>query len=185
MFKLEIRRPGDEDIQKLHRFFENVLKHTYDKEGLSRDTELLEKEIDEKRTFLKEDIASDGKDKYFLIALHKGRVIATAECGPATPTVIECTKGKLKDITEVGTVFVHPDYQGRGLGTLMLNMICITLLGRGEKEFCLDSGFKNAQKVWEKKFGKPEYVVKDYWGKGRDHKVWIKPIIELPITFRM
>ncbi len=185
MFKLEVKRPGAEDVQKLHRFFKYVLEHTYSQEGIRHDTKRLDKEIEEKKTFLKEDMASKGEDKYFLIALAGSEILGTVECGPATPTVIECTDGELKDLTEVGTVFVHPDYQGRGVGTLMLNMICLTLLGRGIKEFCLDSGFKNAQRVWKRKFGEPVYTARDYWGKGFDHMVWRKPIGELPIVFKM
>lgn len=41
-----------------------------------------------------------------------------------------------------------------------------------KKEFCLDSGYTNAQKVWKKKFGEPDYLLKDYWGEGFDHMIW-------------
>lgn len=44
---------------------------------------------------------------------------------------------------------------------------------RGIKEFCLDSGYKDAQKRWCRKFGNPYKIVKDYWGTGIDNMVWI------------
>jgi hypothetical protein len=43
---------------------------------------------------------------------------------------------------------------------------------KGIEEFCLDSGYKSAQKIWINKFGNPQYHLKDYWGKDADHMVW-------------
>ena len=51
-------------------------------------------------------------------------------------------------------------------------MICRELKRRGMEEFCLDSGYKSAQKIWLNKFGTPEYCLKDYWAKGFDHMIW-------------
>lgn len=184
MPNIEIRRPGPGDIEKLYRFFELVLRDTFAKEGLAHMTQEIEEETTDKKKFLKEDIESNGEKRYFLIALDNGKVIATVEYGPAGRLISNCTHGELKGMFEVGTVFVHPDYQRQGVGTLMLNMICLTLISRNINEFCLDSGYKNAQRVWKKKLGAPDYVVKDYWGEGYDHMIWRKPIRDLPIVFR-
>ena len=54
----------------------------------------------------------------------------------------------------------------------MFNAIFEELHRKGIKEFCFDSGYKSAQKIWMNKFGKPEYHLKDFWGKGEDHMVW-------------
>jgi GNAT superfamily N-acetyltransferase len=182
---IEIRRPGPGDIEKLYKFFELVLRDTYLKEGLAHLTEDLEKEIFEKKSILKEDLESNGEKRYFLTALIEGEVIGTIEYGPTGSIILDCTKGELEGVVEVGTAFVHPAYQRQGIGTLMLNSVCLTLLGRNIGEFCLDSGYKNAQRVWEKKFGEPAYVIKDYWGQGYDHMIWRKYIMDLPIVFRM
>jgi GNAT superfamily N-acetyltransferase len=79
---------------------------------------------------------------------------------------------KLKNLVEIGTVFVHPDYQNKGIGSMLLNLIFIELKKNNIKEFCLDSGYKNAQKTWINKFGAPEYHLKSYWGQDADHMVW-------------
>ena len=47
-----------------------------------------------------------------------------------------------------------------------------TLQHRGIEEFCLDSGYIRAQKIWKKKFGDPDYLLKNYWDEGYDHMVW-------------
>ena len=54
----------------------------------------------------------------------------------------------------------------------MLNLIFIELEKNRKKEFCLDSGYKSAQKTWINKFGNPEYHLKNYWGEDSDHMVW-------------
>src|SRR5699024_8900176 len=33
-------------------------------------------------------------------------------------------------------------------------------------EFCMDSGYSNAQKIWRKRFGEPEYFLENYWAEG-------------------
>ena len=73
---------------------------------------------------------------------------------------------------EVGTIFVYPGYQGNGVGDLLLQAIYNSLQKNGLKEFCLDSGYKQAQIIWKKKFGAPDYLIKNYWGKGNDHMIW-------------
>jgi hypothetical protein len=46
----------------------------------------------------------------------------------------------------------------------------------GIKEFCLDSGYKIAQRIWIEKLGIPQYHLKDYWGKDADHMIWQRNI---------
>jgi GNAT superfamily N-acetyltransferase len=182
---IEIRRPEPGDVKELKQFFTIVIKDTFAKEGLADRVNEIKKEIQDKENLLKKDFKSNGKDQYFLIALDKAKIIGTIEYGPTSQLVIDCTNGELKDIVEVGTVFVHPAYQKQGVGTLLLNMIYLIFLYRNIKEFCLDSGYCHAQKVWQKKFGTPDYVLKDYWGKGHNHMIWRKPISDIQIVFRI
>jgi hypothetical protein len=55
---------------------------------------------------------------------------------------------------------------------MLLQAMYKTLRSKGIDEFCLDCGYKNAQKIWQNKFGKPDYHFKDYWDKGQDHMIW-------------
>ncbi|WP_317911749.1 hypothetical protein [Clostridioides difficile] len=43
---------------------------------------------------------------------------------------------------------------------------------KGIKEFCMDSGYSNAQKIWRKRFGEPEYFLENYWAEGQHHLIW-------------
>lgn len=172
MKNIEISRPKFEDIELINEFFEIVIKDTFEKNDISDLINIIEEEIKDKRRCLNQDIESDGKNRYFLIAKEDDKIVGSIEYGPSNELINSCTNGKLKEIVEIGTVFVHPDYQNKGIGSRMLNLIFIELEKNSIKEFCLDSGYKSAQKTWINKFGNPEYHFKDYWGEDADHMVW-------------
>ena len=113
-----------------------------------------------------------GQKRYFLIALNGDKIIGSVEYGPVSDLIIKCTNNAYKGLLEVGTVFVHPDFQRKGVGNVLLNAIYSTLHENEIEEFCLDCGYNRAQKVWKKKFGDPDYLLKDYWDKGNDHMIW-------------
>ncbi|MEH6943306.1 GNAT family N-acetyltransferase [Bacillus sp. JJ722] len=174
MKNIEIRRPRMEDREELIQFFSEVIEHTYAKEGLSEMLDDMKNEIETKKQYLQSDLESNCEKRYFLLALHKidNKIIGCIEYGSVSELIGICTDGALKELVEVGTVFVHPNYQKQGIGTLLLNVMFLILQNRGIKEFYLDSGYKNAQKIWQKKFGKPDYLLKNYWGEGSDHMIW-------------
>ncbi|MBS4172726.1 GNAT family N-acetyltransferase [Bacillus sp. FJAT-49736] len=185
MGKILIRRPNHNDIEELHSFFTKVIKDTFAKEGISELVDDMEEEIASKKSYLDEDLQSNGEKRYFLVA-HDAectKIIGTIEYGPSSELIQNCTNGALKDSYEIGTVFVDPDHQKRGIGTLLLNVMLITLEAKGIKEFCLDSGYGIAQKVWKEKLGKPDYCLKDYWGEGSDHMIWKRGTKDIPILF--
>ncbi|QQZ07714.1 GNAT family N-acetyltransferase [Heyndrickxia vini] len=183
MFRVEIRRPRIGDIEELNIFFSLVIKDTFAREGLSELVEDIEHEIAEKNAFLKSDLESNGENHYFLIALVKNKIVGTIAYGPSNELINRCTDGVYKNLIEIGTVFVHPHYQRKGIGAILLNSIFLTLQHKGIKEFCLDSGYKQAQKIWQKKFGDPNYLMQNFWGEGSDHMIWRRNLLETRIIF--
>ncbi|MEH7121777.1 GNAT family N-acetyltransferase [Bacillus sp. JJ1773] len=172
MLNIEIRRPTAENIRELNHFFRVVITDTFSKEGIGEMLEDIEDEIEAKKKYLNLDFESDGEKRYFLIALDRDRIIGSIEFGQASELINHCTNHALKDLVEVGTVFVHPDFQRKGIGNRLLDAMFFTLLNKGIEEFCLDSGYTTAQKIWKKKFGEPQYLLKNYWGEGYDHMIW-------------
>ncbi|WP_442598565.1 GNAT family N-acetyltransferase [Neobacillus sp. D3-1R] len=169
---LVIRRPRVKDVNQLKELFRLVITDTFHKEGIGHLLEDMKDEIETKNNYLNRDIESGGKDRYFLIAQDGDQIIGTIEYGPASELINQCTNHAWKGMNEVGTVFVHPNYQKRGIGNQLLESMNAALKNRGIKEFCLDSGYRNAQKIWQKKFGEPDYLLKDYWGEGAHHMIW-------------
>ncbi|HFK1762939.1 GNAT family acetyltransferase [Bacillus wiedmannii] len=187
MYNVEIRRPNSDDLNELNLFFRLVITHTFKNEWLSKLLDDIENEIHTKKQYLKNDLESNGESRYFLLAIDTSndKIIGTIEIGPASTLIHSCTGGVLKDLYEIGTVFVLPEYQRKGIGNVLLNAMYITLLSRGITEYCLDSGYKKAQSIWTKKFGEPSYVLKDYWGESSDHMIWKKSLHDTPIIFEL
>ena len=170
MCKVEIRRPKTEDVKQLNDFFKTVITDTFMKEGIGDQVNDMKEEIDAKKRYLESDLGSNGEKRYFLIAHIGDRIIGSIEYGAVNDIISKCTDQST--LLEVGTVFVHPEHQGTGIGNLLLEAMYGTLQQRGIEEFWLDSGYKRAQSIWKKKFGEPEVLLKDYWGKDFDHLIW-------------
>jgi GNAT superfamily N-acetyltransferase len=172
MINVHINRPKIEDIEPINEFFQTVLRDTFEKNEILDLIDIMLDEFKDKRRCLNQDIESNGKDRYFLIAKEEDKIVGSIEYGISNDLIHSCTNGELKDLPEIGTVFVHPDYQKKGIGSKMLNLIFMEMKKNGIEEFCFDSGYKSAQKIWTKKFGRPEYHLKNYWGEGSDHMIW-------------
>jgi len=181
MNNVDIRRPKVKDTEKLNELFRIVIADTFAKEGIGHMLEDIEEEIETKRVYLESDFESHGEQRYFLIAVDGNQIMGSIEYGPASELISKSTNDTFKKLCEVGTVFVHPDYQKIGVGNLLLKSMYLALKNRGVEEFCLDSGYRTAQRIWEKKFGTPDYLLKDYWGAGFDHMIWkikVKDVIK-------
>lgn len=178
MHSVEIRRPLEADQQELHRFFDIVLKSTFDKNGIANLVADRQLELQEKRKYLNQDFVSGGVERYFLIAVDKadGDLLGCIEFGPASALIARETKGEFNGMMEVGTVFVHPVHQNKGIGTMLLNAILTAMKSKGFEEYCLDSGYQLAQEIWTKKLGSPDLWLKDYWGEGAHHMIWRRQI---------
>lgn len=178
MHSVEIRRPLETDQKELHRFFDIVLKNTLDRNGIANLVEDRHLELQEKLEHLNQDFASDGEERYFLIAFDKadGDLLGCIEFGPASALIARETKGEFNGLMEVGTAFVHPVHQNKGIGTMLLNAILTAMKSKGFEEYCLDSGYQLAQKIWTKKLGSPDLWLKDYWGEGAHHMIWRRKI---------
>lgn len=179
MLTVEVRRPKLEDREQLNDFFRTVITDTFIQEGIGDQLNDLNEEIEGKRKYLESDFESNGENRYFLIAFYDDKIIGSIEYGPANEIIRKCTNNLF---VEVGTVFVHPYYQRNGVGNLLLKAMYDTLPQRGIEEFWLDSGYKRAQSIWKKKFGEPEILLKDYWGKDFDHMIWRVRVSEVNHT---
>lgn len=184
MNRIEICRPKSTDKQKLTQFFTTVIQDTFAKEGISLLHEDLKNELETKNAYLQSDFDSNGAERYFLIAKDGQEIVGTIEYGHSSELINRTTGGALRDVYEIGTVFVHPGYQRCGIGSLLLNTMLLTFLNRGIEEFCMDSGYASAQTIWTRKMGEPDYWLKDYWGEGSDHMIWRRKLKDVPIIFR-
>jgi len=182
---IRIRRINEDDRNNLSHFFREVITHTFIKEGAEDAVDTMEEEIKDKIDFIDWDFKTEGKERFFLLATVNNEIVGTVGYGPAGSLISEGSGGELEGINEVGSVFVLPSHQQKGIGSMLLNAMYLALLGKGIKEFTLDSGYPTAQKVWCKKFGEPTYLMKDKWGEGFDHFIWYVKMKDVEIKYRL
>ena len=166
-----IRRPKREETETIYEFFKTVLSYAYEINGIDDAKGMLEEWNDKKR-ILNQDFDTAGRDRFFLFAEYEGRIIGCVESGIANDLMKRCTNNAFEGLPEIGTVYTHPGYHRQGVASQLLYHLFRELEAQGIDEFCLDSGFKEAQKIWRKKYGPPEYFLKDFWGEGSSHMVW-------------
>ncbi len=169
---LDLIRPLEPMKKDIEAFFDLVIDDTFLRNGIGHLEAAIAEEKEDKRKTLMEDFISQGQKRYFLLAVIEDIIVGTIEFGPSNDLIDECTNGELKAWYEVGTVYVHPDYQKKGVSKLLYKAIEEIMKSRGIERYCLDSGYPIAQKIWTKRFGKPDYHLKDFWGPGSDHMVW-------------
>lgn len=167
-----IRRLQKEDFEEVAELCQLVLEDTFRKEGIEEAVYDLMEELNTKKKYLAMDIDTEGKDRYFLLALNEGKIIGTMEFGRVSPLIVRLTEGVLSDLPELGTAFIHPKYQKKGAASFLLKEMEREMKRRGIREYCLDSGYQRAQKIWRRKFGVPAYTFKNYWGEHAPHMIW-------------
>jgi GNAT superfamily N-acetyltransferase len=173
-----VREPLKSDILQLHHFFEVVLIDTFINNHIFELKETLREEVLDKKKCLNQHFETCGAQRFFLIATFEDTIIGTIEYGRSNDLIHQCTQGALDHVNEIGTVFVHPAHQKKGIGTLLVKEILNILKMSAIHEICLDSGYKKAQVYWQKKLGPPKYLLEDFWGKDANHMIWYLTVDE-------
>ena len=166
------------DIKSTFRVFETSIPDAFEKEGFGLSKEIIHREIEHKKHLLDASLDTMDSNIYFINAKLEETVVGTISFGPCGEDIEKCTENQLDDVGELGSLFVLPPYQGQGVGSALINAMVAHLYKQGLDQFCLDSGYKRAQKRWLRKFGEPYKVVKDYWGPDIDHMIWLCKVID-------
>ncbi|TSB46634.1 GNAT family N-acetyltransferase [Alkalicoccobacillus porphyridii] len=171
---LEIRRPLTSDKQELTDLFQEVIKETFKREKISHLVADQQQELNMKMHYLESDLAKQKIARYFLIAIDSrdDKIVGTIEYGNANEIIQDILKEELSQYPEIGTVFVLPKFQGKGIGTMLLDTIIKEIKLSGFKGYCLDSGYKQSQQFWIRKIGQPTFIQENYWDKDNHHMVW-------------
>jgi len=170
--KASIVRLTDHDLIGANRVFEVTIRDAFEKQGLGHLEEDISGEISFKAMMMRDSLDNKG-DTFFCVARMKDQVIGTISYGPSGEIIKECTENELENIGELGSLYVLPEFQNQGIGSLLISLLIKELSENGIERFCLDSGYKRAQKKWLHKFGEPYMIVKNYWGEGSDHMIWL------------
>ena len=171
--EIYISKLNRENAEEALEVFKRTVPYAFEKEGLKHLTEDINNEVMHKKSLINDALNSKDLDILFLTAKLDDKIIGTISYGPVGEDIRNCTDGDLDKVGEIGSLFVLPEYQGMGVATKLISAMISELNKKDIERFCLDSGYRTAQKIWTKKFGAPYKTVKDYWGPGSIHMVWL------------
>ncbi|WP_081954130.1 GNAT family N-acetyltransferase [Paenibacillus sp. FSL R5-0345] len=161
------------DYETTCQMFEESISDAFNKEGIGHLQEDIQSEIDDKKKKALSSLDQANSDTCFFIAKINGTVVGTISYGLCGEAIQICAEHQLDHLGELGSLYVVPRFQGQGIGSVLIKEMMTFLNEQGIEQFCLDSGYQRAQIKWQRKFGKPYKVVKDYWGPDSAHMVWL------------
>ena len=174
--KIIIEPLTQSDAEGAYQVFETTIPVAFEQEGIGSLLDDIQNEIAHKKALIHTALQSDYNKEarvFFLVAKMGKSIVGTISYGPCGEEIRECTDHRLNDIGELGSLYVLPEVQGQGIGSALILALVTELQRLGIQQFCLDSGYRIAQKKWQRKFGEPYVVAKNYWGEGTDHMVWL------------
>lgn len=168
-----IKRPQISEIEEISSLFIETIQDNFKYEGIEITfASGMQREIENQINLLKLDLDSNGKDDCFYIAHFQDKIVGTIALGKASSIIQDNYQTVNKNIPEIKSVYVLPQYQGQGIGAQLFQHILRLLQHKGIKEFYLDSGYKRAQEYWRKKLGDPVKILSDFWAKDAHHMIW-------------
>ncbi|WP_461368861.1 GNAT family N-acetyltransferase [Candidatus Darwinibacter acetoxidans] len=167
---LKIERAAPADLESAYKVFEESIAAAFAQEGISQDAPA---EIEYKKQLIRSSVHEDASAFIFFVAKVGGKVVGTISYGPCGDDIRRCLGEELEDLGELGSIYVLPGFQGRGVASALIAAMLEYLQSRGVRRFYLDCGLKAAQEKWLREFGQPCKRVKDYWGEGSDHLIWL------------
>lgn len=168
--EIRIERPQYKEQEYIHDVFKSTIEKAFDDNGIAEKSD-LKREISNQMRALESDFESNGKENHFLVAKVDGAVVGTAAYGPVNSDITD-NLAVPKGAVEVKSVYVHPEFQGQGIGKLLFHGIVSQLANLEIQDFYLDCGYRVSQEFWENELGDATYCVKNKWGAGAHYKIW-------------
>lgn len=81
----------------------------------------------------------------------------------------------IKLVQEIVAVYVHPDHQRQGIGSLLLSHILQVLKNKEVMYLAVSTGYKKGRAFWTKKLGQVSVLLPTYYS-GYPCSVWIRKV---------
>ncbi|KKU88596.1 MAG: hypothetical protein UY18_C0011G0005 [Microgenomates group bacterium GW2011_GWF2_47_9] len=161
-----VTQPQPSDASEIEVLYRLVIQDTFNKNGINESyPNEIEDEVDGKMSNL--------KDEFHLIAKVGGVIAGIIGIGKVNEDITKNYPATLlTNEVEVKNVYVLPNFQSRGIGSMLFAEAVEELKKRKIEYFYLDSGFKLAQNYWKHKLGEPTVVKKNYFDQSEHYMIW-------------
>lgn len=151
--------------------FTDSISNTFKLNNIHNNEE-LKYEINEKSSWVKDFIESKNHSSLFLIAKYDADVAGIAGYFPVSKTIRKNSPTLSEKDIEIGSVYIRPQYQKRGITRILLRALLEEMKIKGIREFCLDCGYPTSQVYWKKIFGNPIREFPNYFGENESYMIW-------------
>ncbi len=176
---IKIVRPVKADFEELKRLFTASIHDAFRREGIDKTfSDEIPGDIQFQLDALQRDFDSDGREEHYFIAKLDSRIVGTCAIGTTSGGVMRAFKLAAPTIPEMKSLYVLPEYQGRGIGLSLIDHTLEYMQEAGMDEFLFECGYKIAQALWMRRFGEPAIVKQDYFSEGAHLMFWRCRVIE-------
>ena len=110
------------------------------------------------------------------------RVVGLIGYGPPSENIRTYSPRDVTGVAEIQSVYILPEYQRLGIGTILWNAIVLSLWQHGISEACLDSSFARAQAYWRAKIGEPTVTAEKH---GHTYMIWYRATRDLVVRYSL
>jgi len=167
-----IRRPTALDLPGLHQFMALGLRHAFATNQITGAEVEIEKAIGAKYKDMVSDVRSSGKEEYHLLAFRAELLVGCIGYGSPNSLITKHMKISAAGNLELKSAYVHPEFQGLGVGKLLVTAILDKLRATGVSHVYLDCGYRRSQPFWQKQFGEATKTLYNFWGAEEHHMIW-------------
>jgi len=162
------------DIFETERFLRKTIRFAFEQDGIGDQENNILSEITSKTQLLRQAVETNHEQIHFWCARIGREIAGTIALIPPENLILEYLDIVPEKVPEISTVYVHPEYQRQGIGTKMFHAVLDLLQQRRFTRFCLDCGYQKSQEFWIHRLGSPDVTLKNYWGPGINHMIWIR-----------
>ena len=155
--KLLIRKAKLKDRDELEKLWDRVIQDAFIKEG----TDEYHNPKDELAFKMEQfDAALKELSSHYFCAFVDDKLVGTIAYGtPPNRGILRRTGDELKEMVEIGSLYIEPTLQKKGYGRRLLMFILEDLLNKGIHTVCFDSIIESSKQIWRKIFGEPKYQI--------------------------
>ncbi len=163
----------NDDLIELNTLFDKVIRNNFHRDQIDQEmNELMLEEIENQKSSLSGSFNLHNNNLYYKLTIDHTicGVIAYGNAGELITNHLAIPA----DIPEIKSVMILPEYHHQGLGSIIFEKVITNIKEAGLNGYCLDCGYRCSQGFWIKKLGDPDVCLKDFWGEGYDHMIWIR-----------
>ncbi|MFW5913479.1 MAG: N-acetyltransferase family protein [Bacillota bacterium] len=168
--KLKIIDATPDHEEMIRTLWDQVIRDAFKKQGMD-----AHHNPDDELAFKMDQLkgAWNHPSHHYFLAFFDKRPVGTMAYGkPPNRGILRRTGEALRDTVEIGSLYIHPDYQRKGIGKALLIHALETLQSKGVDTVCFDSIIESSKNIWRKLFGEPRYKIPS---KKHDftHMIWV------------